>query len=60
MKKVLCYLHFIIISALFFKCSSPETTEEIESKSASINLLDANPDKFDSMFAVEEIIPIVG
>lgn len=60
MKKSLCYLHFVIISALFFNCSSPENTEEIESKSVSINLLDANPDKFDSMFAVEEMIPIIG
>lgn len=60
MKKCLCFLQFLIFASLFFNCSSPEKNEKIESKTVSINLQEANPDKFDSMFAIEEMMSIGG
>jgi hypothetical protein len=58
--KNLSLFQFLTVLALFINCTSSEKNEKIESKSVLINLQDANPDKFDSMFAVEELISIVG
>ncbi len=57
MKKNLFYLQVFLV---FVSCSSPDKKDLIESKSITINLEDANPERFDSIFAIEEMIAIGG
>jgi hypothetical protein len=57
MKKSLFYLPVFIV---FVSCSSPDKKDAIESKSITINLEDAITERFDSMFAVAEMIAIGG
>ncbi len=60
MKKSLYIIQVFIVSAIFINCSSPDKKDIIESKSITINLQDANPERFDSIFAIEEMISIGG
>lgn len=60
MKKSLNILEFFIVAVLLVNCSSPDKKDRIESKSIAINLEDANPERFDSIFFIEEMISIPG
>jgi hypothetical protein len=60
MKKSIYILQVFIVSVLFINCSSPNKKNTIESKSITVNLQDANPERFDSIFAMEELISIGG
>jgi hypothetical protein len=60
MKKSIYILQVFIVSVLFINCSPPNKKDTIESKSITVNLQDANPERFDSIFAMEELISIGG
>lgn len=60
MKKSLPIIQVFIVSVLFINCSSLNKKDTIESKLVTINLEDANPERFDSIFAIEEMISIGG
>lgn len=60
MNKSLPILLVFIVSVLGVNCSSPDKKETIESKSIAINLEDANPERFDSIFSIEKLISIGG
>jgi len=60
MKKSLPIIQVFIVSVLFINCSSPDKKDTIESKLVTINLEDSNPERFDSIFAIEEMITIGG
>jgi hypothetical protein len=60
MKKSLYILQVFIVSFLFVNCSSVDNKDTIEQKSVTINLEDANPEEFDSIFSIEEMISIRG
>jgi hypothetical protein len=60
MRKAIYILKFFILSILVANCSSPDKKDRIESKSITINLEGANPERFDSLFAIEELISIGG
>ena len=47
-----------IVYLLFFSCSSPEKIDTNNSKLIAINLEDANPEEFNSIFSTEELISI--
>ncbi|TVP53971.1 MAG: 6-bladed beta-propeller [Mongoliibacter sp.] len=60
MNKSLYILQVLIVFILFVKCSSPDKKDTGESKFITINLENANPETFESLFAIEEIIAIKG